>query len=66
MEDKCENCKYFRRLYVPNTTMFGNLNKDGYVCTAKSEVLYLGTKGQGANLGWCNRFRASLPFDIEE
>ena len=57
MQDKCENCRYCAKLYVPPTIEFNDIPKDKYVCTVfwdmkeADHVQYLGD-----NKGMCEMF----------
>lgn len=57
MEDKCENCRYCAKLYVPPTMEFKDIPQDKYVCTIfwdmkeTDHVQYLGD-----NQGMCEMF----------
>lgn len=54
----CKDCIYFKKMYVPPLDMYNNIPKDGYVCTLfqEIEVMWLGTKDQGAEVGLCECF----------
>ena len=57
---KCENCKWFKQLYVPNLNIYRNIPKDAYICgfylRNNEQAMYLGTEKQGAKLGMCEYF----------
>lgn len=63
MDYKCENCKFFRKMYVPPIRMYKDIPQDAYVCGLfydDDEVMYLGTDEQGAKLGMCEEFVAKI------
>ena len=50
MEEKCKNCRYFKKLYVPPLEEFELIPKDAYVCGLfydEGEVQYLGFDENG-------------------
>lgn len=54
---KCENCKYFAKLYVPELKMYENIPKDAYVCRFQDDkVMYLGTEEQGGKNSLCEYY----------
>ena len=53
-EEKCKNCKYCKRLYVPVLPCYDHARnvRDRYVCTAMDDcVMYLGD-----DESWCEMF----------
>lgn len=58
MEERCKNCRYLKKLYVPPVPMFNEMPKDGYVCDVfgyEGEVMWLG-KAKDIELGHCEVF----------
>lgn len=57
MEERCEFCELFRKLYVPPVKDFDDILKDAYVCTLiDGEAMYLG-QGDNAKNGMCECFK---------
>ncbi len=54
MDARCENCKYFAKMYVPPIKEFDNIAKNDYVCVGygldESQVMYLGERDYAKNM----------------
>lgn len=57
MEDKCKNCRYCAKLYVPPLKEYSNIPNNSYLCTVfwdnkeSNRIMYLGD-----NQGMCEIF----------
>ena len=58
--ERCDQCKYYTKLYVPPVKWFDNIPKDAYVCSAfmleVNRVQWLGRESEGVGEGMCECF----------
>lgn len=67
MDEKCKNCKFFSKLYVPPLKAYEYV-PNGYCCTffaPDGEVMWLGANEEEAGNGMCEMFteREELHYD---
>lgn len=58
MDDKCKNCKYFSKFYVPPIEAYKYV-PNGYCCTVfvpNRQVMWLGSDKESAGNGVCEMF----------